>query len=96
MQVELSERVKTALQTLSRGDRDRVTTWFGYFQNWDQDSFVQSRSVPLNVQGQTVYLFRTSTDVRIFYTVDVPNQTVSVIDVATTDTILSTGSVGGV
>ena len=93
MQVMLSERVKTALSTLSRDDRERVQTWFGYFQNWEGDRFAESRSVTLNVHGQTVYMFRTSTDVRIFYTVNEQTKTVSVIDIATKDTILSSGGV---
>ena len=92
MQVKLSERVKTALNTLSRDDRERVQTWFGYLRNWEEDPFVRSRSVTLNVQGQSVYMFRTSTEVRIFYTVDLQNETVHVIDIATKDTIISSGS----
>ena len=36
MQVVLSERVKTALHILSRDERDRLQTWFGYFQNWEE------------------------------------------------------------
>jgi len=92
MQVILSERVKTALATLSRDDRERVYTWFGYLRNWEEDEFVRSHSVTLNVQGQSVYLFRTSTQDRIFYTVDLQSKTVNVIDIATTDTIISSGS----
>ncbi len=93
MQVMLSERVKTALNTLSRDERERVQTWFGYLRNWEEDAFVRSRSVALNVQGQAMYMFRTSTEVRIFYTVDLQNKAVHVIDIATKDTILSSGSV---
>ena len=92
MQVILSERVKTTLHTLSRDDRERVHTWFGYLRNWEEDGFVRSQSVTLNVQGQSVYMFRTSTEVRIFYTVDLQSKTVTVIDIATKDTILSSGS----
>lgn len=91
MQVVLSERVKTALSTLSHDDRERVNAWFGYLRNWDADAFVRSRSVELNVHGETVYMFRTSTDVRIFYKVDQQSDTVSVVDLATTATILSSG-----
>jgi mRNA-degrading endonuclease RelE of RelBE toxin-antitoxin system len=93
MQVMLSERVKTALNTLSRDDRERVQTWFGYLRNWEEDAFVRSQSVTLNVQGQSVYMFRTSTELRIFYTVDLQSKSVCVIDIATKDTILSSGSV---
>jgi mRNA-degrading endonuclease RelE of RelBE toxin-antitoxin system len=93
MQVMLSERVRTALNTLSRDDREKVQTWFGYLRNWEEDEFVKSQSVTLDVQGQTMYMFRTSTDVRIFHTVDQQSKTVSVIDIATLDTILSSGKV---
>jgi hypothetical protein len=92
MQVVLSERVKTALTTLSRDDRERVNTWFDYLRNWDEDAFVQSRSVELDVNGETVYMFRTSTDARIFYKVDRASGTVSVVDLATAETILSSGA----
>ena len=93
MQIILSERVKTALKTLSRDDRERVQSWFGYLRNWEEDAFVRSQSITLSVQGQSVYMFRTSTDVRIFYTVDLQSKTVTVIDIATKDTILLSGSV---
>ena len=93
MHVMLSERVKTALNTLSRDDRDRVCTWFSYLRNWDEDGFVRSQSVKLNVQGQSVYMFRTSTEVRIFYTADLPSKAIHVINMATRDTILSSGGV---
>ena len=93
MQVLLSERVRTALHTLGHDDRERLYTWIGYLANWEEDEFVRSQSVTLNVQGRSVYMFRTSTEVRIFYTVDEQSKTVSVIDVATKDTILSSGNV---
>ncbi len=93
MQLVFSERVKTILRTLSHDDRQRANTWLDYLRNWEEDAFAQSRSVTLNVQGQSVFMFRTSTEVRIFYTVDLQNKTVSVIDIATKDTILSSGSV---
>jgi mRNA-degrading endonuclease RelE of RelBE toxin-antitoxin system len=93
MQVLLSERVKTALHVLSRDERERVQTWFGYLQNWEEDEFVRSRSVLLNVQGQSVYLFRTTTDLRIFYTVDQQNKCISVVDITNEDTILASGGV---
>lgn len=93
MQVMLSERVRTVLSTLSLDDRQRVQTWLGYLRNWDEDEFARTQSVPLTVQGQPMYMFRTSTNVRIFYTVDLQSKTVTVVDIATKDTILSSGSV---
>jgi len=93
MKVVFSERVTTALSTLSRDDRARLVTWFDYLKNWETDPFVKARSALLNVQGQSVHVFRTSTDIRIFYTVDEQKQTISVIDITTKDTILTSGSV---
>ena len=40
-----------------------------------------------------MYLLRTSTDVRIFYTVNPQTKTVTVIDLTTQDTILASGGV---
>jgi mRNA-degrading endonuclease RelE of RelBE toxin-antitoxin system len=93
MQVNLSERVKIFLKTLSHAERERVRAWFGYLENWEEDAFVKSQSVALNVQGQSMYMFRTSTEFRIFYTVDLQTKTVTVIDIATRDTILSFGAI---
>lgn len=93
MQVMLSERVQIFLDTLSHDDRERINTWFVYLRNWEEDAFVRSRSVTLNVQGQSMYMFRTSTEVCIFYTVDQQSKTVYVIDIATMDTILSFGTI---
>jgi mRNA-degrading endonuclease RelE of RelBE toxin-antitoxin system len=95
MKVQISERVKTVLNTLSHDDRDRVVTWFQYLERWEADPFVKAHSVQLTVQGQTVYLFQTSTDIRIFYTVDHERQVIVVLDVTKKETILSSGSVAG-
>jgi len=95
MKVELSERVKTALKALAHDDRERIRTWFDYLARWGEDPFVKDHSVQLDVQGQAVYLFQTSTDVRIFYKVDKERETVYVLDVTKKDTILSSGSASG-
>ncbi len=93
MEVVLSEKVKTALGILSHDDRNRVVAWFDYLRNWEDDEFVRSHSVLLDVEGQSVYMFRTSSEIRIFYSVDQKHKTVQVIDVTTRDTILSFGGV---
>jgi mRNA-degrading endonuclease RelE of RelBE toxin-antitoxin system len=91
MELVLSERVKVQLLILSDDERKRVQTWIDYLRNWEEDSFVQAHSVPLTVQGKSVYLFRTTTELRIFYTVDLQTKTVHVIDLTSRDTILATG-----
>jgi mRNA-degrading endonuclease RelE of RelBE toxin-antitoxin system len=92
MKVTLSERVLTALNMIGSSDRERVKTWFQYLERLDQDPFVKDHSVELSVGGKRVYLFRTSTDIRIFYTVDQQTQTVTVLDVTKADTIISSGN----
>lgn len=92
MQVQLSERVKTILYTLSNDDRARVNAWLSYLSNWEEDPFVKEHSVVLDVPGEHMYMFRTSTEVRIFYTVDLEQQIVRVVDVASRETILSSGT----
>jgi mRNA-degrading endonuclease RelE of RelBE toxin-antitoxin system len=93
MQLVFSERVKIYLNTLSHDDRQRANTWLDYLRNWEEDPFAKSRSVALNVQGQAMYLFRTTSEIRIFYTVDLKSKTITVIDLTTKDTILAFGSV---
>ena len=93
MQIELSERVKTTLHTLSREDREKAHAWIDYLQKWEENPFAKSRSVALTVQGHSMYLFRTTGDTRIFYTVDLATKTVFVIDLTSKDTILASGTV---
>jgi hypothetical protein len=87
MQVQLSERVKTILHTISPEERQKILVWFDYLRNWEEDPFARSRSVLLDVQGRSVYLFRTTTDLYIFYTLDPQNNTITVIDVPPEETI---------
>jgi mRNA-degrading endonuclease RelE of RelBE toxin-antitoxin system len=91
MQITLSERVKIFLKTSSRDERERLDAWFEYLRNWDEDPYAKSQSVLLNVQGQSMYLFRTSTGLYIFYTVDIQNKIVHVTDIAARETILAVG-----
>jgi len=95
MKVEMSERVRTTLNTLNNGDRERVRTWLNYLERWEEDPFAKNHSVELNVDGQTVYLFQTSTDDRIFYKMDQARQTVFVLEITNRDMILSFGSLAG-
>ena len=91
MQLELSDRVRTSLATLGLGERQRIEAWIDYLRNWDSDPFAESRSVLLNVDGRPVYLFRTSGDARIFFTLDASGGKIRVVDVTSVETILATG-----
>ncbi len=93
MQVVLAEPVQRSLATPSRDDRERVQTWFNYLSDWDRDPFVRDHSVPLQVEGKDVFMFRTSTDVRIFYTIDA--EVLTVINVARKETVEASGRLDG-
>lgn len=78
--------VDIALRTLDDEDRRRVHAWFDHLRNWDSDSFVRSHSVPLkSVKG--VYIFRTTSDFRIFFRFD--GDTITVLDLTTKQAILA-------
>lgn len=91
MQLHLAERVETLLHTLNPEQRKKILYWFDYLRNWEEEPYARSRSVLLDIQGQPMYLFRTNSEVRIFYTVDIQSKTIFVIDVTNRDTILATG-----
>jgi hypothetical protein len=93
MKLIIAEPVRIALNTLSNGDRQRVQAWLDRLRNWENDQFVQSQSVSLDLGGREVRMLRTSTDLRIFYTID--QDTITVLDVARKETILSSGNITG-
>jgi mRNA-degrading endonuclease RelE of RelBE toxin-antitoxin system len=91
MEVVLSERVQIALSGASSDERIQVQTWIQYLRNWETDEFVRGNSVLLPLPDRTVYVFRTTTNLRIFFTVDEATKTITVIDVATRESILQFG-----
>jgi hypothetical protein len=91
MKVVLTERVRNVMRTLGHEDLQRVQAWLDHLANWETDEFVRNHSVTLNVDERIVYMFRTSTDLRIFFTID--KDILTVIDIAKKETILSSGSV---
>ena len=91
MKVILSDQVSTSLGAMTEDEQRRVRAWFGYLKRWNEDEFVRSHSIPLDVNGESVYLFRTTSELRIFFTVDEELQTITVVDVTTAETILKFG-----
>ena len=78
--------VDIALRMLDTEDRRRVHAWFDHLKNWDNDSFVRSHSVPLETV-EDVYVFRTSSDLRIFFRFD--GDQIVILDLASKDAILA-------
>lgn len=88
--VVLSPAVEIAMRSLTPDGVRRLHAWFDYLQRWDEDPVVQKNSVRLDsIPG--VYVMRTTTDIRIFFRID--GDTVTVLDVAKTPAILTSGGV---
>jgi mRNA-degrading endonuclease RelE of RelBE toxin-antitoxin system len=82
--------VDVALRTLDDDNRRRVHAWFEHLANWDEDAFVRRHSHLLDsVPG--VYVLKTSTDLRLFFTIQ--PDTVTILDIATKRSILTSGHI---
>lgn len=79
--------VDLALRTLGPEEVRRIHAWFEHLANWDGDPFVRENSHAL-VQVPGVRVFRTSTDTRIFFTIE--GDTITVLDVARKQSIMRT------
>ena len=81
--------VDLALRTLGPDEVRRIHAWFDHLANWDGDPFVRENSHALaEVPG--VRVFRTSTDTRIFFTIE--GDTITVLDVANKQAIMTTAA----
>jgi mRNA-degrading endonuclease RelE of RelBE toxin-antitoxin system len=80
--------VEVALRTLDNDNRRRVHAWFDQLRNWDGDEFVRSHSHRLD-SIPDVYVLKTSTDFRVFFTIH--GNTVTIIDIANKQAILGSG-----
>ena len=82
--------VDIALRSLDPDGVRRVHAWFDYLKRWDEDELVRKNSVPLpGYEG--VYVLRTTTDIRIFFTIE--GDTINVLDVAEKRAILTSGGI---
>lgn len=84
--------VEVALRTLDAQTRRKVDAWFEHLANWDNDEYVRTHSHPLPAIPD-VYVLKTSSDLRIFFRI--AGNTVTVIDVAKRQSILTSGHVTG-
>ncbi len=90
MNVVLTRPVEIALRTLGPEDRRKVLAWLDALKNWDNDAFVRSHSAKLP-SAENVYVLKTSTEeLRLFFSIQ--DGTITVLDIATRPTILSSGS----
>jgi len=92
MKVNVTESVQIALRNLSDDDRRKVWAWISNLEKWETDPYVQQHSKQLNA-GENVYMLLTSTDVRIFFTLE--KDSITVEDVAKRATIIGSGQNSG-
>jgi hypothetical protein len=90
MNVVLTQPVEIALRTLSGEDRRQASAWIGRLGNWDKDPFVREHSHKLALP-EDVYVLRTNTDMRIFFTLQ--QDRIVVLDIAKKATIVSSGRI---
>jgi hypothetical protein len=88
MKVILTQPVHIALRTLDEDDRRKVTAWLDHLRNWENDDFLRKHSHKLE-SSEDVYVLQTTTDFRIFFTIE--KDKITVLDIATKATILSSG-----
>lgn len=86
MNVAVTNAAKIAVTGLPDDERRRVHAWFDHLKNWPTDREVQKNSTRvLPEQEPNVYVLRTTSDVRIFFTVD--DDEITVVDVARKDAL---------
>jgi mRNA-degrading endonuclease RelE of RelBE toxin-antitoxin system len=90
MKLVLTPAVEVALRTLDDDNRRRVQSWFDHLANWNVDDYVRNHSHRLE-SIPDAYVLRTRTDLRIFFKVH--GGTVTILDIATKQSILSSGYV---
>lgn len=81
--------VDIALRTLDQEDRRKVEAWFNRLRNWDSDPFVREHSHRLD-SASDVYVLKTSTDLRIFFSLQ--GITITIRDIARKQSIVASGS----
>ncbi|HET6884102.1 MAG TPA: hypothetical protein VFI31_28365 [Pirellulales bacterium] len=86
MNVVVSNAAKIAVTGLPDEDRRRVHAWFDRLKNWPTDQAVRKNSTRLLPEEEpSVYVLRSTSDVRIFFTVD--GDEITVVDVARKDSL---------
>jgi mRNA-degrading endonuclease RelE of RelBE toxin-antitoxin system len=85
MNIVLTQPVEIALRTLRAEDRRKVSAWLDSLKNWDDDPYIREHAHKLDA-GEDVYVLRTSTDFRIFFSLQ--QDQIVVLDIAKKATIM--------
>jgi len=88
MNVVLTQPVEIALRTLSDEDRQKMSAWLDHLKNWENDPHVRKQAHEL-ASSEGVYVLRTSTDLRVFFSLQ--QDQIVVLDIARQGTIMKFG-----
>lgn len=86
MSVAVSSAAKIALAGLPDDERRRVQLWLEHLRKWGADAEIQEHSTRLFPEEEpNLYVLRTASDVRIFFTVG--DDEITVVDIARRDAL---------
>jgi hypothetical protein len=89
--VVISPSVEIAMRPLDANGARQLNALFDNLRRWDEDEALRRNSILLDsIPG--VYVLRTTTDIRIFFRID--GDTITLLDVAKTPAILTSGGIG--
>ncbi len=80
MKVLKTASVNAAIRTLSEDERRKVSAWLDHLQNWANDE--RLRTMSKATAYENTYALNTSDDLRIFFTLDSEQGTITVVDIA--------------
>lgn len=93
MKVSKDRSVDAAVRTLDEADRRKVFSWFTHLANWGTDPHVRKISRPTTDEG--VYALNTTDDLRIFFRLDLPNDEITILDIAKPSRFKSVSATSG-
>jgi hypothetical protein len=89
MKVIVGDLAQIGLRNLGEDGRRKAWGWIDSLKRWDTDPFVREHSVMLG--DDNTYMFRTTSDLRVFFSLE--EDTITVLDLARKDTIVRSGRV---
>jgi len=80
MNVETTPTAEITIRALDEDDRQRVQAWLLHLRNWGNDPHTMQRS--RKMANSDLHVLRGSNDLRIFFSLDEANSTITVVDIA--------------
>lgn len=80
MKVRKHRSVDAAIRTLDEDERGKVDDWLRRLEHWETDERV--RNLSTLIMAPDVYALNTADDLRIFFKLDLPNELISIWDIA--------------